>query len=730
MAVDPARIQTALDAVARAPTILAAIHATPALVEAASALALDTGGVGPGADRVVGELRRRLGDADDRLTAIAAIHALSRIPGDAVDAILSQTLDEAPADLIAHVAWAGSARRVSAPLLDRFVDLVIGGRLAGMHAQAALERWARTDPLIVAAALRSALDRCVAPGPRRYLVETLGLVPDDSVLDDLARLAVDPDEGDATRIAAIAAFGDRAWEPMPREVAALGAGDGPIAESVALARHDRVATRHDTRVGGFRHPADRPAVVTGSRIAQLHLGAELDREMRRSGVGATGGIATLLVDLDAALGRQPGIESVVTIGRGTMAEALHGGLSGVARGFSPVPLQPGEDPSFLGDWPARVAAERGLRRIVRGAGRPDLIHLRMADVGSLAGSRVAAEGGIRTVFSLAPDPHGLIAASEAAGRLDRRSFGAEDARLHLWFRADLVERLARQADQVVLFPREGLEQRLRDLVGIDVAAAPRRFTVIPEGIDVARIEAADRALASSVSPEGLNGGLDALISSIAALPARRHGLPIALSIGRLHDVKGMARLVAAYAADSALRARANLVIVGGDLHTPTPDEAAELERIDATFRFDPALRDEVILLGHRPNGDVGYLLVAAHRGVSDVIAPSGAYVCASAKEEFGLAIVEALAAGLVVVAPDTGGPTTYVEDGRTGFLVDTARGSSLARGIHAALDRADAPGRDAYARSTIRARYDISVMAAKLAGVYAEATIERQQRAS
>jgi glycosyltransferase involved in cell wall biosynthesis len=113
-----------------------------------------------------------------------------------------------------------------------------------------------------------------------------------------------------------------------------------------------------------------------------------------------------------------------------------------------------------------------------------------------------------------------------------------------------------------------------------------------------------------------------------------------------------------------------------------------------------------------------------------LIGPSGVYVCASAKEEFGLAIVEALATGLVVVAPDAGGPTTYVEDGLTGFLVDTARGSSLAGGVHAALDRADAPGRDGYVRRTIRAKYDISVMAAKLARVYAAATIQRQQRAS
>ena len=102
--------------------------------------------------------------------------------------------------------------------------------------------------------------------------------------------------------------------------------------------------------------------------------------------------------------------------------------------------------------------------------------------------------------------------------------------------------------------------------------------------------------------------------------------------------------------------------------------------------------------------------------------PHGAYVCGSLKEEFGLAVLEALAAGLVVVAPQGGGPATYVEDGFSGLLVNTSRPAQLSQGMHAALDRAAAPDGEERAGRTlqlIRDRFTVQAMARTLAGVYA-----------
>jgi glycosyltransferase involved in cell wall biosynthesis len=96
-------------------------------------------------------------------------------------------------------------------------------------------------------------------------------------------------------------------------------------------------------------------------------------------------------------------------------------------------------------------------------------------------------------------------------------------------------------------------------------------------------------------------------------------------------------------------------------------------------------------------------------------------VSASVKEEFGIAILEAMAAGLVVVAPAGGGPATYVAHGDTGILTDTSTPQVVATATHAALDLAESPGAAARvrrARDMIRTRFGIDTMAADLASVY------------
>jgi glycosyltransferase involved in cell wall biosynthesis len=92
------------------------------------------------------------------------------------------------------------------------------------------------------------------------------------------------------------------------------------------------------------------------------------------------------------------------------------------------------------------------------------------------------------------------------------------------------------------------------------------------------------------------------------------------------------------------------------------------------------------------------------------------YVDGALKEEFGLAILEAMAAGLVVVAPSTGGPSTYVDHGDTGVLVDP--NDALAPAMRHAFALVDRHGRAARARAVVEARYSIDTMAAQLVELY------------
>jgi len=684
------------------------------------------------------ELLEAAGDTSDAPTAIAAVHALARLPGAAIDDALAGIL-AGGGWLAPHAAWSLADRAPAPQLIDPLVALLEDGRLGGMLAQQTLARWAAVAPRAIWTALERHLWRAGDAGARGRLVETLSLVaPVGSPAAAerlLARIAVDEDEQHEARVAAIAALGDRPGAAA-RALAALVISDGPLADVARLALLDhRLAAA----------PAARPA--GGLHVAQVHLGGQLDRALAHAGQGSTGGIATLLVQLGDALVADGRVEGVTTIGRGTERDAAASlGLSMDPHAVMAAPLGRHEDAAFAGEWPALVAAERAIRRIV--ARRPPtLLHLRMADVGSLAASRIARRAGMPTVFTLAPDPHAVIAEMERSGELDRASFGPADAAGALWFRARLVRHLADSARQIVLFPRSDLAGRLRDLLRIDVGAHPGRYHVVPEGIDPQPVRAARREIARLASTRPMAAtGEDAarpvsqltadngapidrppavvadLRAAVEALGADRRGLPLVVSVGRLADVKGMARLVEVFAAEPGLRRRANLVIVGGDLANPTPEERAEIDRIEAVLARYPEMAEALVMLGHRPHDDVLRVLAAAEAGLGSTIGPGGAYACASRKEEFGLALVEALAAGLPVVAPRAGGPPSYVEDGVTGRLVDTLDPRALAAAIHDALDLAGRPGRAEHARDLVEERFTIRSMAETLVPAYAAAS--------
>ena len=116
-------------------------------------------------------------------------------------------------------------------------------------------------------------------------------------------------------------------------------------------------------------------------------------------------------------------------------------------------------------------------------------------------------------------------------------------------------------------------------------------------------------------------------------------------------------------------------------------------------------------------------------GRPGLAAPNGVYVCASMKEEFGIALLEAMATGLTVVAPDAGGPATYVEDGTTGILVNTADAAELSDGITQALDLAAGPFGEEFAQRAadmVAGTFAIQAMAGTLAEVY-HSVAEAQQ---
>ncbi len=361
-------------------------------------------------------------------------------------------------------------------------------------------------------------------------------------------------------------------------------------------------------------------------------------------------------------------------------------------------------------WEHLPAIERGIRRVLRLAGPVDLLHLRMADVGTLAGAEVAASSNVPICFSVAPDPHNVIESLQSRGALDDEAFVRLATDTHVWFRARLIERLTRDADQLALFPRA------KSIPFLDDARNRRdmssqRVAEVAEGIDIKLL---DRAAEATLTP-GVSTG-DVLAELAMRLPESRRRLPLVLSVGRLNPVKGMDRVVSAWAQDPLLHDSCNLVIVGGDLDDPSATERRVLDAIDQAVPASDPRRDGLVLLGGRPRSDIARLLVATVTGRSGAWSAGGIYVDGALKEEFGLAVLEALAAGLAVVAPSTGGPSTYVADGDTGVLVDPD--TDLGQAMRDAFELVGRRGRAQRGRSIVEERYSIDTMAARLVALY------------
>lgn len=578
--------------------------------------------------------------------------------------------------------------------------------LEGVVASARVERAATLD--VLAAGIADRDDPLVAVAA----VYAAGAAGVDVAEPLLVPLLAGPD----AYLREHAAWALAAADPVPAAVAPLQAmaARGDFAGALAQATLERWSDQPDLPDVALRDPS-----CDALTIAHMYLHGDIDGTLRHSGRGDTGGIATLLVQLGDALLREPQVDRVLTLSRSRECEPV--APRGPGHHFLGIPV-PQPAPPASRSWTLRGHALAGLRRLLTEAGPVDVLHLRMADVGSWAGAQVARELGIPVVLTLAPDPHALLAAREAAGALTRASFAAADLVEHLVFRVRLLRELREQAAALVVFPRPDLDHDLRTLLHVD---PEQPVHVIPEGIDIDALDEADRQVA-----RGCAGGtptptvataLAELDVLLAELPPHRRHLPLVLSVGRLHPVKGMATLARAWAADPDLSARCNLVIVGGDLDQPTSDESEQVALIDAVVPCDDPARCGLLLAGHRANSTVATWLAAARRGRPGFSAPGGVYACASVKEEFGIALCEALGSGLVAVAPDQGGPPTYIEHGVTGVLVDTTDVTALGAAIGQALDLSAGPeaaARAERARQIVVDRFSIRTMAGALAGVY------------
>jgi len=215
--------------------------------------------------------------------------------------------------------------------------------------------------------------------------------------------------------------------------------------------------------------------------------------------------------------------------------------------------------------------------------------------------------------------------------------------------------------------------------------------VVHNGVDVARFAAADPALATALRQR-------------AGAAAR----PLILSVGGIEPRKGSDTLMAAVAELRRSGRRPVLAVVGGHSFQ---DYREYRDRVLSSLPdLGLSLDDDVVLLGTVPDAELPGWYAAA-----DVLA------FPSTKEGWGLAVLEAMSAGLPVVASDLPVFREYLRPGRDALMVPVDDSRALATalasvlGDHALADRLRTAG------YRVAARFTWSASAAEHQKIYAGA---------
>jgi glycosyltransferase involved in cell wall biosynthesis len=315
-----------------------------------------------------------------------------------------------------------------------------------------------------------------------------------------------------------------------------------------------------------------------------------------------------------------------------------------------------------GDLRARAFLKRELARFA-----PQVVHTHASKAGALgrAAARGLAAARVHTF-------HGHVLEGYFPAGVSRGILAVE-------------RRLARETDRIVAVSHATAEDLLR--LGV---ASEAKLTVVPPGIELEPFLAIERRGPSSSGPLRAQLGLAPEVFLVAV-------------VGRLVRVKRPELALEVLQLLAGRYPGLHLCYVGDG------EERALLQR--RTAELETGLRARVHLLGARSD-------------MPAVLSEVDALLSCSRSEGLPVALIEAAAAGLPVVATPVGGVEELVAHERTGFLGSTAL--ELAFGLAQLLDdsgRGAALG--ARARLRVRTRHSAEALASRLEQLYRAVIEER-----
>jgi glycosyltransferase involved in cell wall biosynthesis len=253
--------------------------------------------------------------------------------------------------------------------------------------------------------------------------------------------------------------------------------------------------------------------------------------------------------------------------------------------------------------------------------------------------------------------------------------------------------------------RKGISGRLAGVIHRFVLANVDQHICISEAVKTSFLKRHDQTEVISDSVHVVQNGIDDVYESLVTLECRNQ----LLSELNLHQETRLILCVARLEPEKDVRAllsSLSKIETSIPFHCVIVGDGSERSRLEV-FVSDAKFQDKVSFLGFRD--DVPTIMKAA-----DV------FVLPAPAEPFGLVVVEAMLAGLPVIAIDNGGPSEIIIDEQTGFLVP----SNDDRAMSVALVRLiDDPNLSILmgAKGQLRAEavYSSDVMAIKAGNVYA-----------
>jgi glycosyltransferase involved in cell wall biosynthesis len=214
----------------------------------------------------------------------------------------------------------------------------------------------------------------------------------------------------------------------------------------------------------------------------------------------------------------------------------------------------------------------------------------------------------------------------------------------------------------------------------------RKISVVPNGIDLEKFDAMRR---------------DAARASVCHRLQIDERRLLVGTLGEINRLKGQEEFLRAAAIIAAQFEEAEFIIAGAD-SSQSGEQSAALERLIIELN----LSGHVHLLGWIDD-------------VSPLVKALDVFVSASRTESFGLAMVEAMASGVAVVATATEGARSIIEDDVTGKLVSIGDVEELAASVVELLSNTEERNRlSSLALAAVLERFSLERMVAETEQIY------------